>query len=52
MVPECPDLTWNQILIASDRLSEEGVLTLSPKGCSQYAITFPTLVEASHRAKV
>jgi hypothetical protein len=39
---ECPDLTWNQIFVVIDRLSREGVLTMSPKGRGQYAITFST----------
>jgi hypothetical protein len=39
---ECPDLTWNQVFIVIDRLSREGVLTMSPKGRGQYAITFST----------
>lgn len=42
IVLECPDLTWNQVFVIIDRLSREGVLTMSPKGRSQYAITFPT----------
>jgi hypothetical protein len=43
MVLECPDLTWNQIFIAIDRLSREGVLTISPKERGQYVLTFPAL---------
>jgi hypothetical protein len=43
MVLECPDLTWNQIFIAIDRLSREGVLTMHPTGRGQYVLTFPTL---------
>jgi hypothetical protein len=42
IVLECPDLTWNQVFIVIDRLSREGVLTMSPKGRGQYAITFST----------
>lgn len=38
LVRECPDLTWNQVFVVIDRLSREGVLTMSPKGRSQYAI--------------
>lgn len=39
---ECPGLTWNQVFVVIDRLSREGVLTMSPKGRGQYAITFPS----------
>jgi hypothetical protein len=42
IVLECPGLTWNQVFVVIDRLSREGVLTMSPKGRGQYAITFPT----------
>jgi hypothetical protein len=42
IVLECPDLTWNQVFIVIDRLSREGVLTMSSKGRGQYAITFST----------
>lgn len=38
IVLECPDLTWSQVFMVIDRLSREGVLTMSPKGHSQYAI--------------
>jgi len=38
IVLECSDLTWNQVFVVIDRLSREGVLTLSPKGRSQFAI--------------
>jgi len=40
IVYECSDLTWNQVFLAIDRFSREGVLTMSPKGLGQYAITF------------
>jgi hypothetical protein len=39
IVMECSDLTWNQVFLILDRLSREGVLTMSPKGVGQYAIT-------------
>ena len=35
---QCPDLTWNQIFIAIDRLSREGMLKLTPKGRGLYAV--------------
>ena len=40
IVFECSDLTWNQVFRIIDRFSREGVLTMSPKGLGQYAITF------------
>ena len=42
IVVECPELTWNQVFVVIDRLSQEGVFTMSPKGRGRYAITFPT----------
>jgi hypothetical protein len=41
IVLECPDLTWNQVFAVIDRLSREGVLTMSPKRSGQYAIHLP-----------
>ena len=38
VVFQCPDLTWNQIFLAIDRLSREGALTLTPKGGGLYAV--------------
>ena len=38
VVFQCPDLTWNQIFLAIDRLSREGALTLIPKGGGLYAV--------------
>jgi hypothetical protein len=38
IVLECSDLTWNQVFSAIDRLSREGVLTLTPKGQGLYTI--------------
>ncbi len=38
VVFQCPDLTWNQIFTAIDRLSREGAVTVTPKGQGLYAI--------------
>jgi hypothetical protein len=38
IVRECPDLTWNQVFIAIDRLSREGALKLTPKGHGLYTV--------------
>lgn len=38
VVFQCPDLTWNQIFLAIDRLSREGAVTVTPKGQGLYAI--------------
>ena len=46
IVLKCPDLTWNQLFVVIDRLSREGVLTMSPKGRGQYALTFRCLTLA------
>jgi len=34
----CPDLTWNQVFIAIDRLSRAGALMLKPKGRGVYTL--------------
>jgi hypothetical protein len=52
MVLQCQGLTWNQLFVAISYLHREGVLTIYPKERGQYAITFPTLAEASHQAQV
>jgi hypothetical protein len=44
IVFECLDLTWNQVFITIDRLSREGVITLTPKGRGLY--TAPLSFEA------
>jgi len=38
IVLECSDLTWNQVFSAIDRLSREGMLTLTPKRHGLYTI--------------
>jgi hypothetical protein len=38
VVFQCPDLTWNQIFLAIDRLSREGALTLAPKRGGLYEV--------------
>lgn len=40
VVLECPDLMWNQVFMAVDRLSREGVLTLTSKGHGIYRLRF------------
>ena len=35
---QCSDLTWNQIFMAIDRLSREGMLTLMPTGRGLYKV--------------
>jgi hypothetical protein len=54
IVLECPDLTWNQVFVVIDRLSREGVLRMSPKRRSQYAIHLSDHArhDAPHRANV
>jgi hypothetical protein len=50
IVVECSDLTWNQVFLAIDRLSREGVLKLTPKGEGRYTIHLSNhaLQEAGH----
>ncbi len=38
VVRECPDLTWNQVFIAIDRLNRVGTLSLTPKGRGLYTM--------------
>lgn len=54
IVVECSDLTWNEVFLAIDRLSREGVLKLAPKGEGHYAIQLSShvLEEARHQALV
>jgi hypothetical protein len=45
---ECPDLTWNQVFIAIDRLSREGTLSLARKGRGLYTVRLSN--QALHQA--
>ncbi len=55
VVLQCPNLGWNQVFLAIDRLSREGTVTLTPKGGGLYsvqvsdhaALNTPFLVAAS-----
>ncbi|HRI39919.1 MAG TPA: hypothetical protein PLO50_15290 [Nitrospira sp.] len=38
VVFQCPNLTWNQVFTAIDRLNREGVVTLTPKGGGHYSV--------------
>lgn len=38
VVLQCPNLTWNQVFTAIDRLNREGVVTLTPKGGGHYSV--------------
>ena len=38
VVLQCPNLTWNQVFTAIDRLNREGVVTLNPKGGRHYSV--------------
>ncbi len=35
---QCPDLTWNQVFLAVDRLSRSGELRLTPKEPGVYSL--------------
>lgn len=49
IVLECPDLTWNQVFIAIDRLSRDGALKLRPKGRGLYTVHLSTdALDAAH----
>ncbi|MBK8275221.1 MAG: hypothetical protein IPK92_05160 [Nitrospira sp.] len=41
VVFQCPNLTWNQVFTAIDRLNREGLVTLTPKGGGLYAVQVP-----------
>jgi hypothetical protein len=38
---QCPDLTWNQVFLAVDRLSRRGEIRLVPRGLGLFTVTFP-----------
>jgi len=38
VVLQCPDLTWNQVFTAIDRLNREGAVTLTPKRGGHYSV--------------
>jgi len=42
IVFECSNLTWNQVFVTIDKLSREGMIKMSPKGLSQYAMHIRT----------
>ena len=42
---QCPDLTWNQVFLAVDRLSRSGKIKLVPSGRGTYTLTFLPLQE-------
>ena len=37
---QCPNLTWNQVFLAVDRLSRSGEIMLVPRGRGTYTVTF------------
>jgi hypothetical protein len=51
IVLECSDITWNQVFLVLDHFSREGVLTMSPEGLGQYAITFRLPMTPSSRQR-
>lgn len=38
LLKECPDLTWNQVFLALDRLSRDGRVRLMRKGRGEYVV--------------
>jgi hypothetical protein len=38
---QCPNLTWNQVFLAVDRLSRRGEIRLVPRGRGTYTVAFP-----------
>jgi hypothetical protein len=38
---QCPNLTWNQVFLAVDRLSRRGEIKLMPRGRGTYTVAFP-----------
>ena len=38
---QCPNLTWNQVFLAVDRLSRRGEIRLVPSGSGTYTVAFP-----------
>jgi len=37
---QCPNLTWNQVFLAVDRLSRSGEIMLVPRGRGTYTVAF------------
>jgi hypothetical protein len=38
---QCPDLTWNQVFLAVDRLSRSGEIRLVLRGRGMYTVALP-----------
>ncbi len=38
---QCPNLTWNQVFLAIDRLSRSGKIVLVPRGRGLFTVIFP-----------
>ncbi len=37
----CADLTWNQVFLAVNHLSQNGEIILTPTGLGAYTVAFP-----------
>ena len=39
LAAHCPDVTWNQVFLALDRLSRSGLVVLKQSGLGHYSVT-------------
>ena len=52
IVLDCPGLTWNQVFLAIDRLTREGVIQVAPKGPGIYTVHLASEAQAAALRRV
>lgn len=51
IVLKCPQLSWNQVFSAIDRLVRDGVVTLMPQGRGTYLVSLSASPETAASAR-